>query len=572
MSGTGPAAHPGAAELERAFGDPWDPANPVGHAATVAADERDEVVAGGERLLDAYGLGAEFVPVELGGRLDRLDRLVEVVRTVFRRDPALGLGYGAASFIAAVNVWSSGNDEQRRRLADLLLGGGRVATLYHELEHGNDLAGAAFAARPQADGTLRLHGHKEVVSNAERAEAMVVFARTSDAPGSRSHTQLLLEKDGLPADRYRYRPRFPSVGMRGVRLGGIEFDDCPVGPETVVGRLGQGVENAFRSFQITRTALPAMATPILDTGLRTTLRFVRSRRLYGGHTGDLPLVRRTVAEAFTDLLICDAVATTGTRAVHLLPGTTALYSSAVKYLVSKRLMDAMDRLSVVMGAHFYLREGEFAIFQKQLRDLQVVGFGHAARVVCLSTVLPQLPGAARRAARAGGAPPLLSRIGAPLPPLDFGRLALAATGPDELAAVPARMAEELAGGTDHRALAGLAAVFAAEAERVRVEASALAPRDLAVGGPADALEIAARYTTVVAAACCLTTWRDHRDGDDPFLADPLWAEAALTRLLGGTGRGDGRLPPERAEPLYRALLARDDAGLGFDLACRELPG
>ncbi|MYR36478.1 acyl-CoA dehydrogenase, partial [Streptomyces sp. SID4944] len=453
MSGTEPAARPGAAELERAFGDPWDPANPVGHAATVAADERDEVVAGGERLLDAYGLGAEFVPVELGGRLDRLDRLVEVVRTVFRRDPALGLGYGAASFIAAVNVWSSGNDDQRRRLADLLLGGGRVATLYHELEHGNDLAGAAFAARPQADGTLRLHGHKEVVSNAERAEAMVVFARTSDAPGSRSHTQLLLEKDGLPADRYRYRPRFPSVGMRGVRLGGIEFDDCPVGPETVVGRLGQGVENAFRSFQITRTALPAMATPILDTGLRTTLRFVRSRRLYGGHAGDLPLVRRTVAEAFTDLLICDAVATTGTRAVHLLPGTTALYSSAVKYLVSKRLMDAMDRLSVVMGAHFYLREGEFAIFQKQLRDLQVVGFGHAARVVCLSTVLPQLPGAARRAARAGGAPPLLSRIGAPLPPLDFGRLALAATGPDELAAVPARMAEELAGSTDHRALA-----------------------------------------------------------------------------------------------------------------------
>ncbi|MFJ7192771.1 hypothetical protein [Streptomyces bacillaris] len=151
MSGTGPAARPGAAELERAFGDPWDPANPVGHAATVAADERDEVVAGGERLLDAYGLGAEFVPVGLGGRLDRLDRLVEVVRTVFRRDPALGRGYGAASFIAAVNVWSSGSDEQRRRLADLLLGGGRVATLYHELEHGNDLAGAAFAARPQAD-------------------------------------------------------------------------------------------------------------------------------------------------------------------------------------------------------------------------------------------------------------------------------------------------------------------------------------------------------------------------------------------------------------------------------------
>ncbi|MEV6121574.1 acyl-CoA dehydrogenase family protein [Streptomyces sp. NPDC052077] len=571
MNGTAAVARTGAEELERRFGDPWDPANPVGHAATVAADERDEVVADAERLLDSYGLGAEFVPVGLGGRLDRLDRLVEVMRAVFRRDPALGLGYGASSFIAAVNVWSSGSEEQRRRLAGLLLGGGRVATLYHELEHGNDLAGAEFAARPRADGTLRLHGRKEVVSNVERAEAMVIFSRTSDRPGSRSHSQLLVEKKDLPADRFRYRPRFPSAGMRGVLLGGIEFDDCPVGPEAVVGRLGQGVESAFRSFQITRTALPAMATPILDTGLRTTLRFVRSRRLYGGRASDLPLVRQTLAEAFTDLLVCDAVSTTGARAVHLLPGATALYSSAVKFLVSKRLMDAMDRLSVVLGAHFYLREGEFAVFQKQLRDLQVVGFGHAARVACLASVLPQLPGAARRAAGTGATPALLSRIGAPLPPLDFGRITLAATGPDELAAVPARMAGELAGDAECRELGRLAGLFAAEAERVRADALALAPRDLAVGGPADALEVPARYAAVLAAACCLTTWRDNRDGGDPFLADPLWAEAALTRLLGRTGRG-GRLPPGRAEPMFRALLARDDARRGFDLAGRPLPG
>ncbi|WEH32444.1 acyl-CoA dehydrogenase family protein [Streptomyces sp. AM 4-1-1] len=572
MSGTTAAPRSDAADLERRFGDPWEPANPVGHAATVAADERDEVVAGAEHLLDEYGLGAEFVPVGLGGRLDRLDRLVEVMRAVFRRDPALGLGYGASSFIAAVNVWSSGSDEQRRRLAGILLRGGRVATVYHELEHGNDLAGAEFTARPQEDGTLRLHGHKELVSNVRRAEALVIFSRTSERPGSRSHSQLLVEKELLPADRYRYRPRFPSVGMRGVQLGGIEFDDCPVGPETVVGRLGQGVESAFRSFQLTRTALPAMATAILDTGLRTTLRFVRSRRLYGQYASDLPLVRQTLAETFTDLLMCDALATTGARAVHLLPGATAMYASAVKFLVAKQLMDAMDRLSVVLGAHFYLRGGEFAIFQKQLRDLQVVGFGHAARIACLATVLPQLPGAARRARGAGAPPELLSRIGAELPPLDFGRLTLGATGPDHLAAVPAQLAEELAGRAEYRGLHRLATVFAAETELVRADALALAPRDLAVGGSADALEVPARYAALLAAACCLNTWRDNRDNGDPFLADPLWAEAALTRLLGRVGRGSGRLPAERAEPMYRALLERDDARRGFDLAGRDLPG
>jgi alkylation response protein AidB-like acyl-CoA dehydrogenase len=56
----------------------------------------------------------------------------------------------------------------------------------------------------------------------------VVLARTSDAPGSRSHSQVLVDKAFAPGDALVDLGRWPSVGMRGVQLGGLEFRDCPL--------------------------------------------------------------------------------------------------------------------------------------------------------------------------------------------------------------------------------------------------------------------------------------------------------------------------------------------------------
>lgn len=110
------------AELEQLLGDPRDPDNPFGHDALLAADDRSELLPSAEDALTGFGLNHEFVPVELGGRLARVDTLARVLRPVFRRDASLALGYGVTSFLAAVAVWAAGTPEQRRWTADLLMG------------------------------------------------------------------------------------------------------------------------------------------------------------------------------------------------------------------------------------------------------------------------------------------------------------------------------------------------------------------------------------------------------------------------------------------------------------------
>ncbi|MFJ7256644.1 acyl-CoA dehydrogenase family protein [Streptomyces sp. NPDC098085] len=355
------------------------------------------------------------------------------MRSVYRRDPCLGLGYGVSSFIAAVNVWAAGSEEQCRQVAGLLLKNRKVAVAHHELAHGNDMVGTEFEAMPGPDGRLLLNGRKEVVTNIRRADAVVMFARTDCGPGSRSHSQILVDKARIPDGRMRYLPRYSTVGMRGVQLGGMEFQDCPLPADTMVGPQGHGLETALKSFQVTRTTLVAMFTGILDTALRTTLRHLASRRLYGRPVTELPEVHSVLAATHADLLLCDAFSTVAARAIHLAPAETAIYSSAVKFFVSKVLMDAMHRLSTLLGAHFYVREGDHAIFQKLLRDNQLAGFGRAARAACQMQLLPQLPLLARRSWRGAEAlPEELFRLDAELPPVPFERLAVSAGGRERL--------------------------------------------------------------------------------------------------------------------------------------------
>lgn len=566
-----PAGVP-AVTLEDVFGDPYDPDNPYGCGPVLAADERAERFAAGERLLEEWGLNAEFVPRDLGGRLDGLDELVRRLRPVFRRDAALGLGYGITSFMAAVNVWLGGSDEQRRSLAGTLLAGGRAAVAYHELDHGNDLLRNELQARVEGD-QLILDGRKEVINNAARAERLVLFARTDDRPGGRSHTLLLLDTASLPAGRWTVLPRFRTVGMRGCELAGVSFDACPVPRSTVVGGLGKGVEIALRSFQVTRCVTAGLGLGVLDAGLHTVLRFAAGRHLYGRPVAELPHARASLAGAFTDLLAADCLATVAARSVHLLPGQASAYAAAVKYLVPLLVEEAMHDLSVVLGARFYLREGEHAIFGKHARDLPALSIGHAGSVACQLALLPQLPSLARGATRGEPAPADVFRPGVPVPALRLDRLRLVGTAEDPLmACLPGEVAALRRDGAPE-SVVRLGDRLLAELDRLREQAGALPPTQRGVLADSSSLRLTETYAVLLAAIACLGVRRHH--GGPSILTEPAWLHAALSRLVSRLDHRPTMLPWACADPLFAELTRRTRSGHGLCLAgepvARTLP-
>lgn len=543
------------------LGDPWDPANPVGHQAVLAADERGEMLAEGEKLLEGYRLNEHFVPKALGGRFGQADELAAVMRQVFRRDATLGIGYGVTNFIAAIPVWTAGDAEQRRTLAELLLDGGRAAAAFTELAHGADFSRTEVSAEPSAGG-YRITGTKHLINNIGRAGLVTLFARTDDRPGSRGHSLLQVDLRSAGSRDYRVLPRFAISGMRGTPLAGIEFTGLSTPRSTVVGEPGEAMETVLRAFQVTRCVLPGMVLGIVDSQLRLALRFALGRGLYGRRVADLPHARTLLTGAFLDLLIADCLALTGARALHVLPTEGSVLSAAVKYLVPKLSQSVSYDLSTLLGAGFYLRDGEFAMFGKHARDLPVAVLAHASPAVCQATIIPQLPRLARTSWLSAAPPPdELFQLGSPLSALEPGALEINARGRDSLSATLAAARED---GESCPEISG----FVEELAELRGLCLDLPPRHRSVIAGRPAFDLAHRYSLVLAAAACTGVWRAHRG--QGFLGDPRWLVAALRRLrlrrVGSSGPLWTRDDQEPPAVVHAELLRRYAENRGFDLA------
>ncbi|MFJ1702509.1 acyl-CoA dehydrogenase [Kitasatospora sp. NPDC088346] len=558
------------APLEDLLGDPNDQDNPVGFAALLRADDRGTPLPAAERLLETHGLGAELVPVELGGRLDRADRLAVLLRPLFRRDAGLAVAHGAGSPAGALAVWSAGSPEQRARAAAVLLNGGRIAA--------PGPADATVLAAP--DGTeVVLNGRQAMVSNLARAELAVLPVRHGDRAAT-----LLLDLDAVPRDGLRFLPRHRTVGLRTAYLDGVDFRDGRV----PAGALLAGPAGAGPAARVAAAVLAGATVGTLDQQLRTVTGFATGRRLYQRTVSDLPHARAALTGAYLDLLTIDALAGAVCRSLHLLPDRSGGYTAAARTLLPRLTQEAAGALTVLLGARSFLREGPHGIFQKHLRDLSALrllhggdgdnGGGHGGGA---GPVVPPPPDL--------GVDPVAGLFDPDgvLPGLDYGRLAGIGIGT----------------GTGDRARRSdradpLLAVLPAAAAALRTE-PVLGPlcaqladelrdlvRDLAEAPPGGdtpaAAALAERHAILLAAAACLGTWQHHTSTTSTtraasgagtgtsFLGEPDWLTGALARLTARLGCS----PVPGAEAgharVFAELTHRQETGRAFDLTGRRL--
>ncbi|MDX2680441.1 acyl-CoA dehydrogenase [Streptomyces soliscabiei] len=540
------AAQHRAARLEALLGDPRDPANPHSMAALGAADTRGAPPETTEALLGEAGVGAECVPVAAGGLFTRADLLLAALRPVFRRDLALGLG--AAPLSAAAPVWAVGGARQRRRTADLLLSGGRVAAVHHEPAHANALTRGGPTARRARDGWI-LDGRKDLVRDAHRAGAWVVHARTASAPGPAGRSVFLLEPGLLPGDAVRTLPRAPASGMRGAPLSGLEFTHCPLPADALLGRPGEGIALALRTFQLDRCLVAGAAVAAAETVLR-----LAAHTVFAGRDARTARRRHTLlAPLFADLLACDGMATVALRALSLPSGRAPLAAAALSYVVLDVLRENLEDLIGALGTQGHAPGSAHAVRDKLARDLPHAGLGHTGTAACHAVIVPQLRHlAAHSWFRSAAPPPALFRTGTDLPDLDH-RLPPAAAGGDFLSAALVGSAERLAhaprADAARTVLAGLARAFTGELHELRRRCTALP----AAFDPA-AVVLSDRFALLQGAAAVLGVW-EGQDGTDAFLAEPAWAVLALSRLarrMGITAPG----PPESCVTQVLDELAR----------------
>jgi alkylation response protein AidB-like acyl-CoA dehydrogenase len=538
--------------LDTLLGDPYGPDNAYGVTGVLEADERREIMAGTRSVLDSYGFGAEFVPTALGGRFTSTERLIQLLRPVFGRDASLGLGYGLTSFMAAVNVYAAGRDDQKAAVAATLMSGTPISVAYHELDHGNDFGANALQATDDAD-IYRLNGTKSVINNADRAASAVVFARTgASGSGGREHSLFLVDLDG--PDSPTATPRHRSLALRGCRLSGLDFRNTPVASSNMLGAPGTAVETALKSFQVSRCVAAGAGLGPVDESLFAVAGFTSRRRLYGRDLSDLPHVQHTLAAAFADLMAAECMIADAAETLHTRPEFGSAHSAAAKYIVPRVLESVMSDLSVVLGARFYLRTGPYALFGKHYRDFAALAIGHAGGAACQLAILPQL----KRLTTRGDAAAASARESEPVP-LNFASLRMLSPGPDP---VLNRLRVGIESAPKHPALAEVWPVLAGAVTELRSGAATLTPQDLGVTASAAAMRLTEQYSLLLMAAAVV----DRLDGDAP-----PWAVLALHRIAERVAGLRLAAPTHVVLETFTEVLRRTHEGRAFDLRERAVP-
>ncbi|MFG3255693.1 acyl-CoA dehydrogenase family protein [Streptomyces sp. NPDC048172] len=572
-----------AEDLDRFLGDPRDPAEEFSYARCVELDEKEEFPAAICALLEQWGLSGYYVPVEHGGSLRDYEQLLQLSRTVARRDLTVAIGHGK-TYLGTVCVWVSGTAEQATSLGGAVRAGLPASLALTERAHGSDLLAGEVRGEPREAGEgggWSVSGEKWLINNATRGTLLSLLTRTAPEGGPRGFSVLLVDKRRLAEGTFQHVPKVHTHGIRGADISGIAFDGAHVPAEALVGAEGGGIETVLKALQLTRTMCASLSLGAADHALALGLDFAEERELYGRRLIDLPQARRTLAACAADVLLHEGLAVVASRAVHTQTAEMSLTSAVVKYLLPSGTETVIGDLTRLLGARAFLK-GVYADgrFQKVERDHRIVGLFDGNTLVNLNSLVNQfrsLVRGYRRGTGDGEGAAAAYDLCAPLRPLDPALLSLVARrGSGVIASLPRSVAELERRAAARPALEGAAARARRVLERTaELHERMAAHQDSLAEVPEAAFATARGYAQCYAAAACLGLWTGSADAaaEGPTGAlwrDGLWLCAALDRLLARLGDPAAGDPAAYEELLARLRAARREGAL-FSLLPQRTP-
>ncbi len=165
-----------------------------------------------------------------------------------------------------------------------------------EPEAGSDVASIKTTAQRDGD-TYMINGTKRFISNAGVADFYTVFARTgSDANGRAALSAFVV---GAKMPGFSVVERTAMIAAH--PIGEIEFKDCRVPAEDMVGAEGDGFLLAMRTMDTFRASVGAAACGMARRALDEAVRHATSRKQFGRLLAEHQLIQGKLADMVTEL-------------------------------------------------------------------------------------------------------------------------------------------------------------------------------------------------------------------------------------------------------------------------------
>ena len=273
--------------------------------------------------------------------------------------------------IVAHYLLNQGTPEQKAKYLPLLASGELVGAIaMTEPTAGSDLQGIRSTARMK-DGHWILNGSKTFISNGYHAGLVVVVARTSDEPGSKGISLLLVEPKDLAG--YRVGRTLEKLGQHGQDTCELYFEDVHVPAENIIGGTpGRGFAQLMTELPYERLLIAIGAVCAIERAVTLTVEYAKERKAFGKSLLDMQNTRFVLAEARTNAVVARTfVDRCIEETIHGKLDTTT--ASMAKYWTSDLQCKVIDDCLQLFGGYGYMVEYPIAKMYADARVQRIYG-------------------------------------------------------------------------------------------------------------------------------------------------------------------------------------------------------
>jgi len=356
---------PRAAEIDRTGEYPWDM----------------------QKLLAENELLGLAIPEEYGGSGASLLSNCIVAEELARVCASTALIF-VVQKLAAYPIIIAGSEETKQKYLPPIAKGDTIAAFcLTERGAGSDSAATKTIADETDDGYL-LNGEKCFITNGSIAGVFSTFAMTDPDRGVRGISAFAVERD-FPG--VSHGPLEDKMGLRGVEVSEVYFEDCPIPRENMMGERGSGFITAMKTLDSSRPLVGAQALGIAQGALDEAVKWARERVQFGSPIGKLQGIQFMLADMKTKVEASRQLVYRSATLCDNNDPELSIFSAIAKLYASDAAMSVTTDAVQVLGGYGYMKDHPLERMMRDAKIMQIYeGTNQIQRVVIARRLLGKL--------------------------------------------------------------------------------------------------------------------------------------------------------------------------------------
>ncbi len=337
----------------------------------------DDVPAGIVEDMKEMGLFGLSIPEEYGGIGLSMAQECAVAYELGQTALAFRSVFGTNVGIGSQGILMDGTDAQKREILPRVASGELIMSFaLTEPDAGSDAAAIRTRAEhaPGSDGGVYvLNGTKRFITNAPRAGALTLMARTG-GPGAGGISSFIVPT-GLPGISLGKPDK--KMGQRGTKTCDVMLDNVRVPAENIIGGVpGQGFKTAMKVLDRGRLHVAALSCGVAQRVLNESVEYARTRRQFGQRIGDFQLVQAMLADSQAELyagwsMVQDCALRYDGKPAGQSDPDVSMRASCAKMFCTEMAGRVADRGVQVHGGAGYMNETKVERFYRDVRLLRL---------------------------------------------------------------------------------------------------------------------------------------------------------------------------------------------------------